>query len=343
MAELIIIATGIIAYFVGNLLAHFAHIFFLFAFSLLVTYALLPSVNALSRFKHLPRGAAILIVYLVMLAVLAGLVALTSVPLAKQADQLTRDYPRYAEQLRNDTIPGVENELKKRNLNFDLQRLADDTTANLKAAGGNAAAKTGDIIGTLFGTISDIIVVIFVSVYFLLSGKTFVREIVTLFPARRRRLLKKLSDEFDVILGGYVRGTLLIAIGMGVLAAIFMAAIGLPYWVIGGVATAVTSLIPVIGPFLGVAVPVMIAAFLNPVLIPFILVFYFILNELAHKILYPRIVGQAVKLHPLIVFFGVLVGVKLGGVAGALLATPILAMTKAVLLSLQKTTGYRVG
>lgn len=338
--ELTIIATAVIAYFAGHVVAQFTHIVFILAFAILLTYALLPFVNYLSRFRYVHRAAAITIVYLLLLVVLGGIVALVSVPLAHQGKELGKEYPRYSEEFRN-SVPKLEDSLRQRGLDIRLDAAATDVTNRVKGSASGIASKSGHLIAEFFSTVSDIFIVFFVSIYFLYSGGHFVASMIKLAPPRRRRLLNRLVQDYDAILGGFVRGSLLIAVVVGLVVAAFSAAIGLPYWAIAGIFAGITSLVPVIGAFIGVAVPVAVAAFVHPILIPFILVFFFILNEVAHKVLYPRVVGQAVRLHALVVFFGLLIGASVAGIAGALLATPIIALAKVTLIGLRKTTGYR--
>ena len=97
---------------------------------------------------------------------------------------------------------------------------------------------------------------------------------------------------------------------------------------------------PTVGTAISMTVPAAVAAFVNPILVPVFIVFFLVLNEISDKVLYPRIVGKAVALHPLAVFFAFLVGVQIAGIAGALLATPILALLKVTIISLGKTQGY---
>lgn len=338
--ELTVIATGIIAYFAANLIASFAQLFFIVAFAILVTYALLPAVNFLAKFRFIPRGLAILLVYVGLIAALAGFVALISVPLANQVEQLARDYPEYVDQVEKD-VPRFQEELSKRNINTDLTASLNEFTGKLQSAAGNIASRTGSILATLFGTLSTVFIVFFVSIYFLLSGPQFSKSIVKLFPKRRQRMLTKLSADYNRVLSSFVRGQLLISFIVAVVVSIFATIIGLPYSVLIGAVAGITSLIPTVGVFLGIVLPIVIAAFTNPILIPVFIIFFIILNEVTDKILYPRIVGRAVELHPLVVFFGILIGVQVAGVTGALLATPVLALFKVTAVALRNTAGYR--
>jgi predicted PurR-regulated permease PerM len=335
--ELTIIASGVIAYFTGHVIAQFGELAVILAFSLFLTYALLPVVNFLTRYVW--RGVAVGVVYLLLLGVVAGVIALVSVPLAKQIDQLTKDYPRYSQQF-HDAVPRVQDELAKRNINVDLEARSRDLTQEIRKTSGDVASKSGLILAKIFGTLTAFFVVLFVTGYFLLSGAKFTEAVIGLFPSRRQRMVRRLVMEYDRILGGFVRGNLLVASIIFVVVSLFCTLVGLPYSVLSGLIAAFTSLIPVIGAFLGVALPVAIAAFVHPVLIPVFLLFFFILNEITHKWLYPKVVGSALELHPLVVLLGLLAGAKMAGIAGALLATPLIALAKETIVAVRNSAGY---
>lgn len=337
--ELIIIASGLIVYFAGGLLSKFGHLALIIAFSVLLAYALLPAVNAFDRLRYVPRGAAILIVYVLMSLGLAAFVALISVPMSKQVKQFASDYPQYVDQFQAG-IPKLQAKLDQRKIDYNLQQRTNELVLKLEDNAGNAVTKTGSIVTGFFGTLSTLFFILFVTAYFLHSGRRFVDRIIALFPKRRHRFVRKLSIDYDRILGSFVRGQLLIALIVAVVVGIFTMLIGLPYSVIIGLVAGITALIPVFGALLGVILPVIIAIFVKPILIPVFLIFFLLFSEFTYKVLYPRIVGRAVELHPLLVLFALLIGVSLAGIAGALLATPVLALIKITAVALRNTTGY---
>jgi predicted PurR-regulated permease PerM len=337
--ELAVIAAGVILFFAGGLLAEFGKPALVVAFSVLLTYALLPAVNRLDRIRYLPRGAAILVVYAGLILTLAGFVALISVPLSDQVEQFAGNYPNYQRQFESG-IPETQQWLDDHKIGYDLQESSDKFVARLEDSTDNIVSRTGSIVSGFFGTLSSVFFVLFVTAYFLHSGGRFANRIILLFPKRRHRFVRKLVHDYDRILGRYVRGQLIISGVVAVTVGLFTSVIGLPYSVIIGLVAGITALVPVVGAMLGMVIPVIIAAFVNPILIPIFIAFFLILNEITDKVLYPRVVGRAVELHPLIVFFGLLVGVQMAGIAGALLATPALGLLKVTIVALNNSTGY---
>lgn len=337
--ELTIIATGVIAWFAGGLLSEFGTIALVVAFSVLLTYALLPAVNRLDRLRYVPRGLAILIVYAGLALALAGFAALISVPLADQVQQFADNYPEYQDQVESG-IPETQRWLDDHKIGYDVQEASDKFANRLEDGADTIVSRTGSIVTSFFGTLSSLFFVLFVTAYFLHSGNRFVDRLVALFPKRRHRFVRKLVHDYDRILGRYVRGQLIISGVVALAVGLFTSLIGLPYSVIIGLVAGITALVPVIGALLGMVIPVLVAALINPILIPVFIAFFLVLNEITDKILYPRVVGRAVELHPLIVFFGLLVGVQVAGIAGALLATPALGLLKVTAVALNNSAGY---
>lgn len=337
--ELVVIATGVILWFAGSLIAELASVALVLALAILVTYALLPAVDFLAQYKYCPRWLAVLLVYLALLVAVGGVVAIVSVPLAKQVEELARNYPTYVDRAQ-DLVPSWQHELDSRNIKLNLQEQISQLGHNLQSLASNVASKTGDIIASIFGTVSTTVLVLFVTLYFLIDGRNIAESLIKYFPSRRQRMVRRLGRDYDRILGSYVRGQLLISFFIFVAVSIFCAILGLPYFVILGLVSGVMSLIPTVGTAISMTVPAAVAAFVNPILVPVFIVFFLVLNEISDKVLYPRIVGKAVALHPLAVFFAFLVGVQIAGIAGALLATPILALLKVTIISLGKTQGY---
>jgi predicted PurR-regulated permease PerM len=149
-----------------------------------------------------------------------------------------------------------------------------------------------------------------------------------------------LRRDLNEILGGFIRGQLLMAAAMGVSIGIGCSLLRLPFSILLGLFVAVTSLIPVVGAYIG-AVPAVVLALLDPVHPEtkgaWVVGLFFVVNEAGSKVLYPRLVGSATGLHEVLVLFVLLAGAEVGGIVGALLAVPITA-----LVGLLAAYSYRV-
>jgi predicted PurR-regulated permease PerM len=171
------------------------------------------------------------------------------------------------------------------------------------------------------------------------------RATMSLIPLRRRGEVRSVLEKMGRALGGYFRGQLLVAAFVGVASMLGLYLVGLPYWALVGAVAGLFNLIPLIGPFIG-AVPALFIAFttsdtggllhLDPGW-PMALgasIALLIVQQIDNHIISPNVMARTVKLHPVTVMLGLLIGGTLAGLVGMLLTVPVIASVKIVLLHL---------
>ena len=156
------------------------------------------------------------------------------------------------------------------------------------------------------------------------------RQVFRVIPVAFRADAETLLGEIDIVLAAYVRGQIVIAVGVGAAAALAMRLMGVKYALILGVFTAVTQFIPQVGGAIGLIGAVALASLQSPALALAVLILYAVLYEISGHVLAPLVMGQAVKLNPLVILLATMVGVVLGGVVGLLLSVPVAAVLKVV-------------
>jgi predicted PurR-regulated permease PerM len=157
-----------------------------------------------------------------------------------------------------------------------------------------------------------------------------VRTVALWLLYKIRAVLLILVDEIDLVLAAFVRGQIVIAVAVGLIATLAMRLMGVKYAVILGVFTAVTQLIPQVGGAIGLIAAVVLASLQSPVLAGGVFVLYMVLYQISGNVLGPLVMGRAVQLHPLVILLATLVGIVLGGVVGLLLSVPVAAVLKVV-------------
>ena len=156
------------------------------------------------------------------------------------------------------------------------------------------------------------------------------RQVFRVIPVAFRADAETLLGEIDIVLAAYVRGQIVIAVGVGAAAALAMRLMGVKYALILGVFTAVTQFIPQVGGAIGLIAAVALASLQSPALALAVLILYAVLYEISGHVLAPLVMGQAVKLNPLVILLATMVGIVLGGVVGLLLSVPVAAVLKVV-------------
>ena len=286
-------------------------------------------VRVLSR--AMPRGPAILLTFLGLLGIVALALGYLVPLLVQQLSRLilrTPDIANSANRLLIDAIaflderellPGSDPEAFGRELVTDLFNRAQNLTENLLR----------DLIAFIpqvfnFGII--LFAVIFVAAYLLVDVRKVKAAYLRVSPKRYRHDARDLWDAFGVSLSRYLGGLLFIALVQGVLAGVALWIIDVPFALLLGVWVAFTAIIPYLGAFLGAIPAVVLAFFQSPTTGILALVAYVLIQQLEGNFLTPRIQGQALHVHPIIVLLAVIGGGQLAGLAGVIFAVPTLAV-----------------
>lgn len=180
--------------------------------------------------------------------------------------------------------------------------------------------------------VGESIIVLLIAAYFLIYGSNMRERFNARLSPDLRTRIEYWQVDVSRVLGGFVRGQLIIALVIGVAAAVGCLAIGIKVWLIIGVFATFTALIPVFGPYIGI-IPALVAAIVGPTHLHnaltsaiAVLVYFTIVNEIGSKVLYPRLVGAVLGLHAALVLFVLFAGLEIGGVVGVLFAAPITAL-----------------
>jgi predicted PurR-regulated permease PerM len=304
-----------------QILSPISRILALFLLSAVLAFVLAGPVEALTA-RLGPRFAAVIAIYLLVGVVVIGGVALLARPFIGQATSLLNDLPRYASELES-RAPELENALG----GYGVQASVDEVkTRAVQAVEQGGAELLRHLVGTLGevgGVLADAVLALVISFYLILDGPRLRQRARALVPMTHRDKLLFVENNVARVLGGYLRGQLVMAATIGVLAGVGCALLGLPYAVVLGVLAALFELVPMFGPILSAAPAVLIALFLPFPTVLWVLLFFFAVQQVESNILGPRITGHAVGLHPLGALFALLVGFQLAGIVGGLFAVPV--------------------
>ncbi len=306
----------------------------LFVFSAVLAFILSPPVNALAaRIRH--RLLAIAIVYLVVGIVVIGGLVLLAGPFVGQVTVLANDLPRYSNEL-NREIPTIERTLRRYGLQTTVADLRLNAANVAQAQGANVLKSLVQTATDVGGVVVDMVLALVISLYLLHDGPTIRARVLAVIPDEHRPKALFLEANTARVLGGYLRGQLVMAVTIGVLAGGGCWALGLPYALVLGVLAGLFELVPMFGPVLGAAPAVAIALFMPFPTVLSVIVYFVAVQQVESNILGPRITGHAVGLHPLGALFALLAGFQLAGLLGALVAVPV-----AGILWVMVTAAYR--
>lgn len=301
----------------------------LFVLAYILTSATRPFVNMLSRLK-VPKLISILILYLGIGAIIYFILRVLVPPMAEQLNSLVEDrqilterFVNYFHQLPN----GVETTLSK------YIEVLPTKIQEFFLSGSTVEGILGFFAG--FG---GLLTVLFVSLYMLIENSSFEGFIRHIWPGetKEKERVKRAFHQVDLKVSMWVRGQLILSLSIGVLTFIGLSILGVPYALVLAIIAAFTELIPIAGPILG-AIPAIIIAFLgSPLLALWVVILTIGIQQFEQHVLVPQVMKRAVGLSSVMVIFSILVGAKLFGILGIIVAVPVAASLKVLSDSLTK-------
>jgi predicted PurR-regulated permease PerM len=297
--------------------------FFAYLIAPLVDLAERP-LHAVGTPPRLSRGVAIGLVYLIISAVVGTGVTILVPTVSQQIEDAAARAPGYAQSLRT-WQGGWSRSYQRLRLPVELRRRIDQSLVD---AGDRVVEGVRESLIAGFGVLSYVpwLVLIPVLSFFLLKdAKSLRTSTLDALPQRFRGRGYRLFEELNTTLAAYIRAQLLACLLVGTVCGLGFAAIGVPYAVLLGVLAGVLEFIPLVGPLLVAFVAGIIGALHAPILALWSTGFLAVVRVVEDYVIYPRLMGHGVHLHPLAIIVAVLAGVELGGIAGIFLAIPVVA------------------
>lgn len=336
----------------------------------LIAMIVRPLIVWLHRRGRLPRGLAVAVVYLLLIFLIPLLLTL-AVPAVIEAFTYfaTLDYAAILEQATKWLQSSL---ILLRNLDFPIQtvdmyfeQLAESLLIQLEPATpveppepppvGQIIGSLTDalratlgaatnVVGIVFSRIALLIFLILSSIYMSLGADTYRAEVLRLVPPVYRPEISVLLARILRTWNAFFRGELTLIIVIGVVTWLGLSILGLPGAASLGIIAGLLEIVPNIGPVIA-AIPAIVVALLQgsttlPVtnigMVLIVIGFYIIVQQLENNLIVPRVLGDAVDLPALVVMSGVLIGASAFGILGALLATPVIASLREILVYIHR-------
>lgn len=305
------------------LLLHATRIFVILFIAILLAASVSTAAGRLSR-GRLSRGATILLLYFAIAAVLGGVASLLVPLILGEIKLLQRNLPAYETSL---------NRLLARLPTRDGTPLQINDLVNGIAGQLQAAALDLSKGALAFGSTLVTLLLIFVIAYFLAVDERFAQRVVTrFFPPHLRARTVSIMGKIGRGLGHWVRAQLLLAAFFGVFFGLGLLILGVPYALTLGTVGGILEIIPYVGGLITVVLAVLVAATTGKLwLIAAAVVWYTVVVNVEAHIVAPKLVGEIVGLHPLVVVLALFLGAEFLGILGALLAVPIAVIVQVLL------------
>jgi len=323
------------------------HAVFVFVVAALIAILLNPIVRAFCALR-IPRGISVLLVYLFFAFVVSGMSVIVGTVIAREV----QDVANQVEDQFKENSAGVTPADRRLS---DLQRWIDDSSpvkvdvkapgerllnsidvAHLQRYSGRAVDVARSLVITLFESLFNLVLVIVISVYMLLDAPRLSRFLRRVF--RGGDLDDDLLTRIERALLAYVKGQTLVSLVIGTTA-------GVGLWILGitgvfpggstyalgfGAWAAAVEIIPYVGPWLGALAPAAVAATESATALIAVALLFLFIHQIEGHIVIPKLMGSAVKVHPLVVIFALLAAGELYGLAGVFLAMPLVAIGREI-------------
>jgi len=295
-------------------------------FSVLFTYLVYPPVAWLER-RRVPVAVAAIIVYLIGGIVVAGALAWLAPAIATQVTELAHDFPHIVASAQREIADPAHSPLLAHLPGGVRDQIAANAGKVGALVGGLAAGFGTHALGAISGTTTAVIDIFLILglTLLVLGDLTLLRAFgLRVVPERYRPATLAFMRDVDGVIGGFVRGQVLLAVAVGIAGTIVLLGVGVPYAILLGTLAGVVSIIPLVGP-IAAALPVLVIAFFTVGLVKLIIVavLYVLILVVQQNVLTPLVVSKSVGVTPLVVFLALLFGSEAFGILGALLAIPV--------------------
>ena len=297
--------------------------------------------------RRLPRGLAILLVYLGGVAVLVGIGILLANPVSTQISHFEHNVPHLINQANRD-LANLQTWLNQHGINVHIQQQGqtalDTLQKNILKRSGDIVSFSRDLAGQIVTVGFDSVLILVLSIYLLAYGKQIGELVRRIMPPGDGTP----ADDYPLLVqhavSGYVRGQLLFSLVMGASAALALTILGLVgifpdgerYAVFFGAFYGLMEFIPYIGPIIGPAPAVILALFNNPITALWVVLTFVALQQLEGHVVAPQVFRISLRINPILIILALLIGYQLYGIVGALVALPVISVIRQTVVYLRR-------
>lgn len=335
-----LVFAGTIIFVVVLLLFWQAGVLFPFAVSGVLAYVLYPAVRILervmpwrSRRPGLSRIVSIALIYIVALAVIAGVLALIAPRIIRESTEFIREFPQLFRSARA-TLEQWNQQYAER----VPEGIRQDIEEALAGAGDALINATKDaffrIVGFVAGALTLIIGLSTAPIflfYLLKDQESLSGGLYRVFPTLARPHLRNVVSIINGTMGSYIRAQLMLGLIVGTVVGVGLFLLGVKFPFLLGVVAGITELVPIIGPWIGGIAGILVTLATSPEKTLWVILLYLAVQLAENSLLVPRIQGKALGLHPIAVMLVIVIGSQLLGLWGVILGPLLVASARDVI------------
>lgn len=308
-------------------------------------YLLNPLVNLLMKIKvknhQVSRTFAVAIVFLLLIAIIVSALSFLIPNILNQVEQLIQNMPEYIKSfqrfltkvLRQKNLPPWIVDLTK---DVDINAYTKEIEESLSGFAKNFMMSITSSIGSIIGMVTSVTVTIvtvpFMLFYMLKDGHKLVPTVTGIFSEKQANRIGELLEKMSETISKYISGQAIECLFVGTCTAIGYGIVGVPFALLIGIFAGITNMIPYIGPYIGL-LPALILALSNSVRQTILVIIVcVVVQQIDGNLIYPNVIGKSLDIHPLTIIIILLVAGNLAGLLGMLLAVPVYAVIKVIVI-----------
>ena len=317
-----IYVTLLLVALVVQILGGFTQILLIVFLAWLLAFVLSPLVAWIVARGWMRRGAAIGVVYAVTLVGNGFLIFYAASSIAASTAELAAEFPLTRARIEG-TLRSWEGVVTLGLFEPDLVGLYRDVEATATRV---VSSAIGEVPSVTLAVLGGLVLVIILSLYMLADSERILARLVRVVPSRYEDEAEILERTVAQAFGGFLRAQVILAAVQTALTIAVVVLVGLPYGFLIVAMSALAMLIPFFGPPLALAPPILATAIFHPQWLVFVAPILLVVQTVLVNYLQPRLMREALGMHPILVLVGLLVGAQVAGLWGALFGIPILAV-----------------
>ena len=287
-----------------------------------LSYLLSPLVNRIDERTPLNRALSVVLVYLGIAIVLAGVLALVVPGLVAQLNDLVTRAPEYGDRAAREAA-GLQVQLERAGVPVKVTELYGAVPSRLSEVAGAIAHDALGVVSATAAVLFDATLVLIIAFIMLIDGDAIWQRFTRALTPELRSEAELLRQSADRSFGGFIRGSLLLGLIYGVATLALLVAFGVPFAGVLATLSGLAMIIPFFGPIIA-EIPVLLVTLLGaPDQFLWVLVLTLVLQQIVLNIIGPRLMSNAIGIHPIFVFLALLLGSRIAGFWGVFLAVPV--------------------
>jgi len=296
--------------------------------ALIIVSAIDPVVDWCQK-KRIPRGLAVLAIYVLAIAAVGTAISFLVTPLVSEIRGLGENFPNLVAKF-SGYFQGVQSYATSHNLQQQVSNFSGNLTDRFSQLGTNVFSGTISVIGGIF----SLLVVLSVAFYMSVEEKGVKKFFASIAPDEHGEYVTGLVDRIQFKMGRWLLGQMALMVIIFAIDYVGLLAIGAPYALILAILAGLLEIVPYVGPIVSAVVAAGISFLHGPVTGLLVLALFAIAQQLEGYVIAPLVMKKAVGLNPVVVILAILIGAKLGGVLGVIISVPVATVVSEVVKDL---------